>query len=292
LIAVPNDATVKAMQRVANGPTSKERHMPGNHDTAGDAGLTDRQRAIKEEFIRVRNTWAPQWESILRQDSDFLLAYLRLSAVPLQRNSLPDKVKELVYIAINASSTHLFTPGIQMHLSAALDFGATQAELMEVLELASTVGIHAANVAVPILLEVLNEEAQQEAPSAGLDDRQRALRQQLTAQQGYWDPSWAALLELDADLFEAYTNFAAIPLRSQVLDAKTKELVLLALDAAATHLYLPGIRTHMRNARRVGATAQEIMEVIEIVSVIGIHGALIGAPMLESLIASRAAGQR
>jgi len=257
--------------------------MPGKHDTASNADLTDRQRAIKEQFIRIRNTWAPQWESILRQDCEFLLAYLRLSAVPLQHNHLQDKVKEFIYIAINASSTHLFTPGIQMHVSAAVDFGATRAELMEVLELASTVGIHAANVAMPILLDVLKEEAAPEAKTAALNDRQVALKQQLVEQQGYWDPSWEALLTLDPDMFEAYTNFAAIPQCSKVLDAKTKELVLLALDAAATHLYAPGIRSHIRNARGLGATAQEIIEVIEIVSVIGIHGALIGAPMVESL---------
>jgi len=41
--------------------------------------------------------------------------------------------------------------------------------------------------------------------------------------------------------------------------------------------------THIHNARSLGATAQEIMEVFEIVSVIGIHGALIAAPMLESM---------
>lgn len=37
----------------------------------------------------------------------------------------------------------------------------------------------------------------------------------------------------------------------------------------------------MRNAIRHGATQHEIMEVLEIASVIGIHGALIGVPMLE-----------
>ncbi|WP_454752691.1 carboxymuconolactone decarboxylase family protein [Cupriavidus necator] len=57
--------------------------------------------------------------------------------------------------------------------------------------------------------------------------------------------------------------------------------MLCALGAAATHLYKPGIKTHMRNAIRHGATQHEIMEVLEIASVIGIHGALIGVPMLE-----------
>jgi hypothetical protein len=44
--------------------------------------LNDHQRAIKEEFIRLRNTWAPQWECILRVDDAFLDAYLQLSVVP------------------------------------------------------------------------------------------------------------------------------------------------------------------------------------------------------------------
>lgn len=43
----------------------------------------------------------------------------------------------------------------------------------------------------------------------------------------------------------------------------------------------------MRNAIRHGATQDEIMEMLEIVSVIGIHGALIGIPMLEENIAAR-----
>lgn len=59
---------------------------------------------------------------------------------------------------MNASSTHLLSPGIQMHLKAALEFGASREELMEVLQLTSTVGIHASNVGVAILLDVLSEE--------------------------------------------------------------------------------------------------------------------------------------
>jgi alkylhydroperoxidase/carboxymuconolactone decarboxylase family protein YurZ len=245
--------------------------------------LTPRQQAIKDEFIRIRNTWAPPWESLLRMDCEFLNAYLHLSAVPLRHDHLDDKVKEFIYIAVNASSTHLFTPGIQMHLKAALEFGASREELMEVLQLTSTVGIHASNVGVPILLEVLSE--------AGLspdvvtsDGRRDALKQRFIERQGYWDASWDALLSLDPDFFKAYVEFSAIPWQGGHLDPKVKELVLCALDVAATHLYKPGIKTHMRNAVRHGATQDEIMEMLEIVSVIGIHGALIGIPMLEEQI--------
>jgi alkylhydroperoxidase/carboxymuconolactone decarboxylase family protein YurZ len=249
--------------------------------------LTARQQAIKDDFIRIRNSWAPQWESILRMDCEFLNAYLHLSAVSLRHNHLENKVKEFIYIAVNASSTHLFSPGIQMHLKAAIEFGASRNELMEVLELTSTVGIHASNVGVTILLEVLNEEGL--VPSAvALDERHEALKQRFIEDQGYWDVSWDALLKLDPDFFEAYANFSAIPWQAGHLEPKVKELVLCALDAAATHLYKPGIETHMRNAIRHGATQDEIMEVLEIVSVIGIHGALIGVPMLEESFSSPA----
>jgi alkylhydroperoxidase/carboxymuconolactone decarboxylase family protein YurZ len=242
--------------------------------------LNDRQQAIKDEFIRLRNTWAPQWESILRIDDAFLNAYLQLSVVPLKHNHLDNKVKEFIYIAINASSTHMFTPGVAMHLKAAVEFGASRAELMEVLELASLVGIHAANLGVEVLLETLNEEGI--APRThGEDERSAGLRHRFVGTHGYWDASWDALLRIDPDFFEAYAGFAAIPMKSGTLEPKVKELVLCALDAAATHLYRPGMKTHMRNALRHGATQDEIMEVLEIVSVIGIHGALIAAPMLE-----------
>ncbi|WP_221336994.1 carboxymuconolactone decarboxylase family protein [Thermocatellispora tengchongensis] len=68
-----------------------------------------------------------------------------------------------------------------------------------------------------------------------------------------------------------------------------KELIYCAFDASATHLYAPGLKLHMRNAVRYGATAEEIMEVLEIVSVIGIHAATTAAPMLEAAVAESAA---
>ena len=71
-----------------------------------------------------------------------------------------------------------------------------------------------------------------------------------------------------------------MPWRSGPLEPKVKELVLLAMDAAATHLYQPGLRAHIRNALGLGATREEIMEVIELVSVIGIHSCAVGVPIL------------
>jgi alkylhydroperoxidase/carboxymuconolactone decarboxylase family protein YurZ len=242
--------------------------------------LTTRQEQLKAEFIKVRGTWGDAWNSILRLDPDFLEAYLKFSAVPWRKNHLDNKVKEFVYIATDAAATHLYTPGIRQHIRAALAFGATKEEIMEVLELTSTLGIHAANIGVPLLLEVLEEEGIRTGP-APLDERQEKLKAEFTENRGYWHSFWDGLLEVDPDLFEAYTEFSSVPWRTGVLEPKVKELIYTAFDASATHLYVPGLKLHMRNAVRYGATQEEIMEVLEIVSVIGIHAATVAAPILE-----------
>ena len=246
--------------------------------------LTERQQQVKDAFVRVHRTWDAQWESILRLDAGFLDAYLRFSAVPWKKNHLDDKVKAFVSITACAAATHLYAPGIRQHLRAAIAFGATRDELMEVLELASTVGIHASNVGVPVLLEVLDEEGLRHG-APPLDEQRERLKQSFIENRGYWHASWEGLLELDPEMFEAYVEFSSVPWRTGVLEPKVKELMYCAFDAAATHLYVPGLKLHMRNAIRYGATAQEIMEVLEIVSVIGIHGAAVAAPMLEQALA-------
>ena len=80
--------------------------------------LTPRQQRIKDEFIKVRGTWGEAWEDILRLDPEFLAAYLKFSAVPWRKNHLDDKVKELIYIAVDANATHLYLPGARQQEDA------------------------------------------------------------------------------------------------------------------------------------------------------------------------------
>jgi hypothetical protein len=47
------------------------------------------------------------------------LAYLKFSAVPRRKNHLDDKVKECIYIAIDANATHWYLPGGRQHIRAA-----------------------------------------------------------------------------------------------------------------------------------------------------------------------------
>jgi alkylhydroperoxidase/carboxymuconolactone decarboxylase family protein YurZ len=246
--------------------------------------LTDRQQEIKDEFIAVRGSWSSVWDQILELDAEFLRAYLQWSVIPVRKHHLDPKVREFLFIAADAAVTHLYEPGVRAHVRAALDLGASAAEVMEVLELTSTLGIHACNIGIPLLIEVLTEEGMRTG-SAPLSPQQEKLKAEFTASRGYWHEFWDGLLELDPELFAAYLDFSALPWRSGVLAPKVKELIYIAFDAAATHLYQPGLKLHMRNAIRLGATAEEITEVLEIVSVIGIHAATVGVPILAEELA-------
>jgi alkylhydroperoxidase/carboxymuconolactone decarboxylase family protein YurZ len=247
--------------------------------------LTERKRQLRDEFIDARGYWNPVWEGLLQLDEDFFSAYTQFSSVPWRSGVLDPKIKEFVYIAVDAAATHLFVPGIRQHIKQAIGYGATAQEIMEVLELTSTLGIHACNIGVPILFEEL-EAAGQAVPSE-LSERQEALKTDFTEKRGYWHQFWNEILLLDPDFFEAYTRFSSVPWVTGTLEPKVKELIYTACDVSATHLYEKGLRLHIANAIGYGATREEIMEVIELASVIGIHSANVGVPiLLEELAAA------
>ena len=249
--------------------------------------LSARQVEIKAEFIAVRGTWSDLWESILALDPEFLKAYLDFSAVPWRsnHNHLDDKTKEFMFIAVDAAATHMYAPGVRQHIKAAFKAGATPQEIMEVIELTSTLGIHAMNIGVPLLVQVLVEKGLRTGP-APLDANQERIKAEFTENRGYWHSFWDEMLELDPDLFETYTAFSSVPWKSGTLSPKVKELVYIAFDTAATHLYMPGLKLHIENAIGYGATAQEILEVMEIASVIGIHAATTAVPILVEEMAA------
>jgi alkylhydroperoxidase/carboxymuconolactone decarboxylase family protein YurZ len=62
---------------------------------------------------------------------------------------------ELIAIAVDASCTHLYAPGVRRHVRKALELGATKEEIAAVLQLTSVLGIHTMSVGAPILHEEL-----------------------------------------------------------------------------------------------------------------------------------------
>ncbi|MBV7476288.1 carboxymuconolactone decarboxylase family protein [Pseudomonas sp. PDM31] len=97
---------------------------------------------------------------------------------------------------------------------------------------------------------------------------------------GNWNPAWSTMAELDAEWIEKFLSMAVHPMHKEVLDPKTVELISIAVDASCTHLYAPGVRRHIRKALELGVSVEEVLAVLQLTSVLGIHSMAVGAPLL------------
>jgi alkylhydroperoxidase/carboxymuconolactone decarboxylase family protein YurZ len=241
-----------------------------------------RKAQIKQAFIAARGYWSRGWDPLLDLAPDYFEAYAQLSSVPWTTGTLSPRFRELIYIAIDSSTTHLYEPGLRVHIRNALRHGATRDEIMEVYQLTSVLGVHTVTTGVPALLAAMraldhpDADIAQRTPNA----EQERLKAAFIAARGYWSPLWDQVLALSPEYFAAYSAFSSVPWKTGTLEPKLRELIYVAIDAATTHLYEPGIRIHMENALRLGATPHEIMEVLALTSVLGIHTVAVGLPVL------------
>ena len=97
---------------------------------------------------------------------------------------------------------------------------------------------------------------------------------------GNWNPDWEPFAKLDPAWTEKVIAMAIAPAVAGVLDAKTIELIGIALDAACTHMYAPGVRRHIQRALKAGATKEEITAVLQLATLQGLHSMCLGAPIL------------
>lgn len=105
---------------------------------------------------------------------------------------------------------------------------------------------------------------------------------------GEWNPLWDVMLELDPAWTEKFMAAGAHPILSGVIEPKVWEFIAIAVDVSVTHMYGPGVRRHIRKALELGATPQEILAVLQGVSVLGVHSIMQGAPILVEEMAALA----
>lgn len=218
-------------------------------------------------------------------DSTFLETYLDLAEFPWSNGPLDPVVKEFVLIAVSSATTAFDEQATREHIGRALDRGATFEEVLEVLELTSILGMHSATEGIPIVME----EADLEPPD--LDKRDRLL-DELEDHRDFFSEVWEdveAIVEADPDYWSHLFEFLRHPYDDAVLEPKTMEFVYIAIDAGTSHLFRKGLRVHIRNALMLGASPEEIVEVIELASASGIHSVAEGLPLLVQEAADREA---
>ncbi|KAJ5924900.1 hypothetical protein N7454_007539 [Penicillium verhagenii] len=251
-----------------------------NPDTPGDINTN-----IQSRFLSTRGVWNDDWAALLQQSPAFFEHYLSIrAAAGLGRNRLPAKIQEFICIAVAACTTHIHGPAIRCHIQAARAIGATAEEIMDVIGLTALVGIHTVTLGAPILQELIEEESIATESDGGetesLKQERQRIKDDFIRARGFWTDTWNPLLELDPVFFEAYSKFSANASHCSSLEPKYRELIICAFDAATTHLYRRGTKIHMRNALRLGATPGEVMEMLEITSLMGIDGVTMGAAFL------------
>jgi alkylhydroperoxidase/carboxymuconolactone decarboxylase family protein YurZ len=101
-----------------------------------------------------------------------------------------------------------------------------------------------------------------------------------TAKGGELPQGIKAMLDLDPDFFKRYSEFRSSLLKNGPLPPKVVEFIMMALDASPTHMFEQGIKGHLRRALELGATKEELLEVFELVSLVGIHGSTLGISVL------------
>lgn len=93
----------------------------------------------------------PYWQRLEAELPGFLDALARLSpemleafrdycAVPWRSGVLRAREKELIYLAVDATPTHRYLPGLRLHVANALGRGASRAEIAGALDIAAAAG--------------------------------------------------------------------------------------------------------------------------------------------------------
>ena len=227
--------------------------------------------------------WDPALAQLHAWDTAWSEACAKMSTNPWMTGILPRKLVELIGVAVNAACTNLNPDGTRRHIRAALDAGASRDEILMVLKMAALMSIHSCSLGAPILLEEAKAAAAQSAarpgppPSTPACDKIRALSQ--------WNEAWNPFFELDPVWTDGVMAAGAGVYASSVLPAKEVELLSIAFDASYTHMYAPGTRRHIKAALKLGATVEEIMEVLKLCVVQGVQASNLGVSILAEELA-------
>jgi hypothetical protein len=78
------------------------------------------------DTLKQRGEWNPAWDPFYQLDPDWTEKFMAMGVAPMLRGVLDAKTIEFIAIAVDASCTHLYAPGVRRHIRKALDLGATE----------------------------------------------------------------------------------------------------------------------------------------------------------------------
>ena len=255
--------------------------------------LSAEQERLKAAYIRARGYWTDWTEGMLRFSPGFLDLYARYGGYPAANGPLSPLMCELIYVALDASSTHLFESGLRLHMALAVKHGATPAQVMEVLAMATEQGLGGTRLGAEILAEEL-VAAGQAVPEldVALSAEQEALRDAWIARLGDWPHHADVLLRLDPGYFALVLELSGYADPADRLAEKDRVLIRLALDACFTGLNQAALREGIKRAIALGVEWQAILQVLQLTAHLGVHACALGASALTTITDQAKPGPR
>lgn len=239
------------------------------------------QKRIKQKFIAARGYWRPWTDTILKLHPDFLERYADYAGQPAGKGPLSPRMVELVYVALDASSAHMYGPGLSTHLKGALSAGATPFDVLDVLHLVSMQGLEAVYASTAILGQELGAQMPEDNPSAGMP-----IGEKFKAAHPVAASLIAGLAQFDAEYAQVVADFVQFGGTGNGLSDNERLLVQIALNACFTAFNPEAVRLHIRAALNADISASEILQVIQLGAHLSVHGTALGAISLNEIIES------
>lgn len=209
----------------------------------------------------------------------------------LARPGLPLRERQLATVgALAALGTA--APQLRWHIDGALNVGATRTEIVEVLIHTSVyAGFPAALNGLRVAEEVfaaradLSDESAAAVPEGDRFERGSAALAAIDGHAG--EQVLASLADIAPDFARYLVEFAFGDIYSRPgLDLRTRELVTIAMCTVLG--VAPQLGVHIHGALNVGATRNEVVEVlIQMISYAGFPAALNGIAVARSVFAER-----
>ncbi|WP_322095201.1 carboxymuconolactone decarboxylase family protein [Paraburkholderia bannensis] len=239
------------------------------------------QERIKQKFIAARGYWRPWTDAILKLHPDFLERYAEYAGQPARKGPLSPRMVELVYVALDTSSAHMYGPGLATHLKGALSAGATPFDVLDVLHLVATQGLEVVFACASILGQELGSQMQDNRQSLAIPTGEEfkaayPVAASLIETLAQFDPEYAQLV----------TDFIQFGGTGKGLSTSERLLVQIALNACFTAFNPDAVRLHIRAALKNGLSASEIFQVIQLGAHLSVHGTALGAMSLNEIIES------
>lgn len=244
-------------------------------------GMTEAERArVKDFFIAERGYWRPWTETMLEACPRFVQQYARYAGYPAHTGPLSERMVELIYVALDSSSSHLFESGLHTHMKRALEVGATQADIFDVLHLVAVQGVASVCQATDILAELTDL-----TEVTAIDEKLQVRIDRLGAAHALALNSAA---RLDPGYAEVLLDFVEQGRPGAGLNPAERSLVQLALHACFTAFNPGAVRQIVATALAQGLPAPELLQAIQLGAHLAVHGSALGANVFRQMIAAEA----